>query len=105
MNRIDGVNPLATSRMAQGQATQSVDLAGQGPDGGLAPVAGPQDNVRLSQMARTVAEVAAYVAAAPDARAARVTALRQAIANGTYVVDAGEIASRLAAAGSFGDFE
>jgi flagellar biosynthesis anti-sigma factor FlgM len=104
MNRIDGANPLATSRTAAGQAPLGIESAGHGPDAASPAAPGPQDNVSLSARSRIVAEVAAQVAAAPDARAAKVAQLRAAIGGGSYQVDPAEIARRLASSGSFGDF-
>ncbi len=101
MTRIDGLNPLTTSRTNQGQSSQGI-AGGTDRDGDVGHVAGPQDNITLSSRSRIVAEVAAHVASAPDVRAAKVAELRAAIAGGTYSVNAAEISARLFATGTFG---
>jgi negative regulator of flagellin synthesis FlgM len=103
MTRIDGLNPLTTSRTAQGQGAQGIGGGGdRDKDSEAAQVGGPQDNITLSTRSRIVADVSGYVASAPDVRAGRVADLKAAIANGTYRVSAGDIAARLLATGTFG---
>jgi negative regulator of flagellin synthesis FlgM len=102
MNRIDGLNPLATSRTQGGAATGGVESNGRDRSGGVDGLEGPHDRVSLSSRGRIVAEAAAAVANAPDVRSDRVLALKAAIANGTYQADARGIAERLVASGSFG---
>lgn len=53
------------------------------------------DQVTLSEDAHAFARIMREVAGQPDARAARVEALRASIASGTYDVDAVTIAQRL----------
>jgi negative regulator of flagellin synthesis FlgM len=102
MTRIDGLNPLITSRTMQGQGANGVDGArdGHGSDGAEG-VNGRQDNVSLSNRGRVVAEAARAVANSSEVRAERVAALKAAIADGTYTSDARQIATRLIATGTF----
>lgn len=101
MTRIDGLNPLSTSRTSQGQSAHGV-AAGADRDGDAARIGGPQDNITLSSRSRIVADVSSHVASAPDVRAARVAELRAAIAGGNYNINASDIAARLLATGTFG---
>ncbi len=101
MNRIDGFNPLSTSRTSQGGAAVAVEADAQnragGSDGGEG-VTG-LDRVSLSSRGRTVADAARLVNDAPDTRADRVAQLKAAIADGTYASNPRDIAARLLAAG------
>jgi negative regulator of flagellin synthesis FlgM len=101
MTRIDGLNPLTTNRANQGQGPQGV-ASGATREDDLSRIGGPQDNITLSSRSRVVADVAGFVASAPDVRSAKVAELRAAIAGGSYRVNAQDIASRLFATGTFG---
>jgi negative regulator of flagellin synthesis FlgM len=102
MTRIDGVNPLATSRTQHGQAAGGVESSGARSREGADRVAGPQDEISLSNRGRIVADAVRAVAGAPDVRAERVAQIRAAIADGTYRSNARDIAARLFASGTFG---
>jgi flagellar biosynthesis anti-sigma factor FlgM len=96
MTRIDGLNPLATSRTSAGGATSSVDNTKSRQDSGKSgEVSGPQDRVSLSNRAKVVAEASQAVAASSDVRTSKVLALKASIANGTYAPDPRELAQRL----------
>ena len=98
MTRIDGLNPLSTSRTMSGQSAQNVD--GAEGDGSKANAAsGRQDVLAVSDRGRVVAVAAQAVGQSPDVRAAKVAALKAAIADGTYVSNARDIAERLLASG------
>lgn len=101
-NRIDGLNPLGTSRTMPGQGAPGVDAPGSERHAGAERADGRQDLVSLSTRGRIVAEAAHAVAQTPDVRAEKVAALKAAIANGTYRSDAREIADRLLTGGGFG---
>jgi negative regulator of flagellin synthesis FlgM len=60
------------------------------------------DSVALSEQARLLARALEVVEEAPDARAELVTRLRAAVEDGTYRVDANQIAARLLQASSEG---
>lgn len=94
MNRIDGVNPLTTSRTQHGAAPGALEgaLPGQQPGGS---VDGRRDALNLSERGRVVARAALAVQSASDIREARVAALKAAIASGTYEIDAEAVARRL----------
>ena len=98
MNRIDGVNPLTTSRTQHGAAAGAADaaLSRRGPGDG---VDGRRDALSVSERGRVVARAAVAVQGAADVREARVAALRAAIAAGTYHIDAEAVARRLIANG------
>jgi len=102
MNRIDGVNPLATSRTQQGHATGGVESSAARAREGADQVGGPQDEISLSRRGRIVADAVRAVASAPDVRAEKVAQIRAAIADGSYRSNARDIAARLLASGTFG---
>lgn len=103
MNRIDGLNPLATSRTLQGQGANGIDGARDRNGANGAEAANGQDHVSLSNRGRVVAEAARAVSQAPDVRADKIAALKAAIADGTYGSDSRYIAERLLATGTLGD--
>ena len=74
---------------AQPQGTTQAPLPAQRPVGG--------DPVELTDGARQLHDLQAAVAATPVVDSNRVAALREAIANGTYVIDAQRIADGLLA--------
>jgi flagellar biosynthesis anti-sigma factor FlgM len=98
MTRIDGLNPLATSRTQQGRGATPAEGTGAHRGEG-AEAGGRLDQVSLSRRGRAMAETAGAVAAAPDVRAEKVAALKAAIAGGAYRSDPHEIAVRLLATG------
>ncbi len=98
MTRIDGLNPLATNRMLNGQSSQNVD--GTESDAAQTNAAGGrQDVLAVSNRGRVVAIAAQAVGQSPDVRAAKVAALKASIADGTYVSNARDIAERLLSSG------
>ncbi len=101
MTRIDGLNPLSTSRTQHGAAPGGADAAAHRRDD-AARAGGPQDAINLSSRGRLVADAARAVTEAPEVRAERVAQIKAAIANGAYRSDAREIAARLIASGAFG---
>lgn len=101
MTRIEGLNPLSTSRTMSGMGATGIDSADADHSPGAARAAGRQDVLALSSRGRIVAEAARAVHEAPDVRTERVLALRAAIADGTYTSNAREIAQRLMANAGF----
>jgi flagellar biosynthesis anti-sigma factor FlgM len=101
MNRIDGSNPLATSRTTQGLGAQAVGHDDPGAKS-AEKARGAQDQVKLSNRARFVADASRAVANAPDVRSAKVAALKASIASGSYQSSPQAVAERLLASGSFG---
>lgn len=101
MTRIDGLNPLSTSRTQHGNAAAAVDSASARGRDGTERVDGPQDAISLSNRGRVVADAARAVADSPEVRADRVAALKAAIADGSYRSNARDIATRLVASGAF----
>lgn len=99
MTRIDGLNPLSTSRTMGGQASSSIDTADADAASQANASAGRQDVLALSDRARVVGVAARAVADSPDTRAAKVAALKASIADGTYTSNARAIAERLLATG------
>ncbi len=102
MNRIDGTNPLITSRTMGGHAAGGIDGAGDGDHSKADGVGGKQDAVVLSFRGRTMSEVSQAVSEASEVRAEKVAALKAAIANGSYQSNARDIAVRLYNTGVFG---
>ena len=99
MTRIDGLNPLSTSRTMGSHASSGIESSdGDGASHANA-AGGRQDVLALSDRGRVVGLAAAAVAQAPDTRAAKVAALKASIADGTYTSNAREIAERLLATG------
>ena len=80
--------PQATSQPGNGPATESSAAAGTG-----APAAQGDDQLKLTDSARALQQAARTDAAAVDPQ--RVERVRQALANGSYKVDAGRIADRM----------
>jgi flagellar biosynthesis anti-sigma factor FlgM len=103
MNRIDGLNPLHTSRTLGGSSTAAVGSSSQQRDNGADEISGKQDAVMLSFRSREMADVSHAVLNAPEVRTDRVSALRAQIANGSYQSNAREIATRLLSSGTFGE--
>lgn len=95
MTRIDGLNPLSTSRTMGGHAASGVDSSDSGRAGEAKGANGRQDVLALSNRGRVVAEAAHAVNESSDVRSEKVAALKAAIANGTYSSNAREIAERL----------
>jgi len=100
MTRIDGLNPLSTSRTTSGLASAGVDAGSdeRAATGG-ATGAGRQDVLSVSSRGRVMAVAASAVAESRDVRAEKVATLKAAIADGSYRSNAREIASRLVADG------
>ncbi|MCK9518585.1 MAG: flagellar biosynthesis anti-sigma factor FlgM [Dehalococcoidia bacterium] len=101
MTRIDGLNPLISSRTSQGQSAGGVDQTAGRQDGAGESPQNDLDHVSLSNRGRMVAATARAVANSPEVRMRQVAALKAAIASGAYSSDAREIAIRLAATGTF----
>jgi len=99
VTRIDGFNPLATSRTAQSLGPDRIDRNGNGRSGEAEGI-GAQDRATLSPRGRFIGHAVAAVASAPEIRAEKVAALKAAIADGTYRSNARDIAARLLAGGS-----
>jgi negative regulator of flagellin synthesis FlgM len=99
MTRIDGINPLATSRLGHNPAAEGEERDGS-ERAGAAERAGAQDRATLSVRGRFIGQAVAAVASAPEVRAERVAALKAAIADGSYKSNARQIAARLLASGS-----
>ena len=97
MTRIDGLNPLSTSRTMSGLGATGVEPSDGDHASQASRAAGRQDVLALSSRGRVVAEAAHAVHKAPDVRADKVLALQTSIANGTYTSDARQIAQRLLA--------
>ncbi len=101
MTRIDGLNPLSTSRTMGGQASTGVDPSDGDKSTGAA-AGGRQDVLAVSDRGRVVATAARAVHESHDVRSEKVAMLKAAIADGTYKSNAREIAERLLANGGFG---
>lgn len=95
MNRIDGLGTFGAGRTTQGQGAGAIDAASADGTGAAAKADGKQDSASVSARGKVMAGVLSTVERAPDVRADRVAALKAAIANGAYRVDADGIAARL----------
>jgi negative regulator of flagellin synthesis FlgM len=101
MTRIDGINHLQTSRLGQSDGPQAAENDGER-SAVAARLAGRQDEVRLSNRGRIVADAVRHVHGADEVREAKVAALKAAIANGSYSSNSRDIAARLLTSGTFG---
>ena len=103
MTRIDGINPLSTSRTMGGQASPGIDAADHdGSSSAAGGTGGRQDVLSVSARGRIVAVVARAVGESADVRSEKVAALKAAISDGSYTSNAREIAERLMANGGLG---
>jgi flagellar biosynthesis anti-sigma factor FlgM len=100
MNRIDGNNPLATSRLGQGLPASDVNRGDEA--GKEASSVSRGDLAAISNRGRFVAAAMRSVQDAPDVRWDRVAELKSAIADGAYHSNARGIAARLMAGGTLG---
>ncbi|MGH2633112.1 MAG: flagellar biosynthesis anti-sigma factor FlgM [Tepidiformaceae bacterium] len=98
MTRIDGLNPLSTSRTTSGMASAGVD-SDERAAAGAAGAGGRQDVLSVSNRGRVMAVAASAVAQSRDVRSEKIATLKAAIADGSYKSNAREIASRLVADG------
>jgi negative regulator of flagellin synthesis FlgM len=80
---IAGINPSAGTK------------TGQAADGNSAPIPAGADSANVGQTQSLLETINATVAAVPTINQDQVSALRQAIANGTYQVDTHEVAKQL----------
>jgi negative regulator of flagellin synthesis FlgM len=97
------------SNKIQGYGTQPPVVTGGAKTGGVdrpaapvgkvdGPAAPAGDSVTLTNSARTLTRLADAVAAAPVTDAERVSAVKKAVSQGTYQVDAQRVADKLLAA-------
>lgn len=91
-NKIDGFG----QRPVQVDAGTRPERAGRAGDASRES-ASAEDRVTLTESARLLQRLQEAVAAAPDTDAARVAALRDAVARGEYQVDAQRVADRMIA--------
>ena len=75
-----------------GQVIDKSQKEGSGTTGAATPAV---DQVTLTGSARTMQKLADAVATAPAVDAAKVAAVKQAIQNGTYQVDAARVAAKM----------
>ena len=101
MTRIEGLNPLSTSRTMSGPGATGIESSEADHSSEATRAAGRQDVLALSSRGRVVGEAALAVHRAPDIRADKVLAIKTAIADGTYTSNAREIAQRLMANAGF----
>lgn len=91
VNKIDGVSG---QRPAVPNAGQNARADRANAERGSAPAQG-SDQLSLTTSAQLLKELNEAVAATPEVDASRVEAIKQAIADGSYQVDAGRIADQL----------
>ncbi len=91
VNKIDGVSGQrpAVPNPGQNARTDRVNA-----ERGSAPAQGG-DQLSLTTSAQLLKELNEVIAATPEVDSSRVEAIKQAIAEGTYQVDAGRIADQL----------
>ncbi|HLW26004.1 MAG TPA: flagellar biosynthesis anti-sigma factor FlgM [Steroidobacteraceae bacterium] len=93
--KITGYTTSEPVAPAKGSSAGGVVADKLAPPAGAAPAAQPADQVTLTASARALQKLADAVAAAPAVDAAKVASIKQAIAGGTYSVDAGRVADKL----------
>ncbi len=91
VNKIDGVSGQRPAAPSPGQNTRS-ERAGS--ERASNPASG-SDQLSLTSSAQLLKELGDVVAATPEVDMSRVEAIKQAIADGSYNVDAGRIADQL----------
>ena len=95
--KINELNNSQVQRNGDGNRLQDPASRNQGPaskdDPSRAPAAG--DRVTLTQTAQQMQEMEAAVRRAPEVDSDRVQAIKTAIANGEYTIDANRIAEKL----------
>ena len=91
VNKIDGVSG---QRPAVPNPGQNARAERANAERGSAPAQGG-DQLSLTTSARLLKELNEVIAATPEVDSSRVEAIKQAIAEGTYQVDAGRIADQL----------
>ena len=96
-NRISGYKPTETPAPVKGSSTgaQVVDKAQGGSTAAASPAASTADTVTITGSALTLQRLSDAVAKAPVVNTQKVTAVKQAVQNGTYQVDAGRVADKL----------
>lgn len=102
MTRIDGLNPLQTSRLGQGQPIDPASEDGSRRAKDASAVGSGGDLASISNRGRAIGDAVSAVQNSSDVRQEKVAALKAAIANGDYHSNAREVADRLLAGGSFG---
>lgn len=91
VNKIDGVSGQRPTVSNPGQNTRA-DRANA--ERGSAPAQG-SDQLSLTSSAQLLKELNDVIASTPEVDSSRVEAIKQAIADGSYQVDAGRIADQL----------
>jgi negative regulator of flagellin synthesis FlgM len=86
-------NTLSNNRASESNRNQLGESATRPAD--LAADKAPTDNVELSPQALSLTSLEARINAAPDVDTARVESIRQSIENGSYSIDANDIADKL----------
>lgn len=88
----NGITNNTTNGSASNQKTNSPTKTQEGVNTAV-QVSG--DSVELSQAAKAITELEAKIASVSDVDASRVASLKQAIADGSYYIDADSIASKI----------
>ncbi|MFP4080380.1 MAG: flagellar biosynthesis anti-sigma factor FlgM [Ectothiorhodospira sp.] len=91
---IKNLNQAQPRASGDSRSTPEAARGGRGPQGG-ATATGPGDQVTLTETARRLSDLEQNAAAQPEVDSQRVEALRQAIAEGRYEVDAQSVAEKL----------
>jgi len=90
----NGITANGGHHPALHDATATKDKSPAGPTES-APTAAPTDNVLLSKEAQTFANLESRINETPDVDEARVAALKEAIDNGRFQIDADRIAEKI----------
>jgi negative regulator of flagellin synthesis FlgM len=86
-------NTLSNNRTSESNRNQASESGSRAGD--VATDKSPTDNVELSPQALILTSLEARINQAPDVDTARVESIRQSIANGSYSIDANDIADKL----------
>lgn len=86
-------NTLNNTKTAESNRSQTGESAARSAD--LAADKTPADKVELSPQALSLKSLEARINGAPDVDTARVESIRQSIENGSYNIDANDIANKL----------
>jgi len=90
-------NTGITNNTANGNAGAQKTGASAKPEAAGTSGAGTEDSVELSQAAKLITELETKIASASGVDTAKVADIKQAIADGSYSVDANSIASKMLA--------
>ncbi len=95
INGYSTTTPVAPVAQGAGSGAVAGDKTAGGTAAAAASPAASGDQVTLTNSARSLQQIEAAIAKAPVVNAAKVSAVKQAIAAGTYQVNSGSVADKM----------